>query len=89
MLILIITRFLDIFTTYLNINKWGIDVEGNPLVRKIMEQGYFLSYQMVVLGIIIVVAELIPKYKRIIYISTSTLSLLAVIINTYCFIFIR
>jgi len=89
MIILIITRLLDIFTTYLNINKWGIEVEGNPIIRKIMEQGFFIPYQMVFIGIIILIAEHLPKYKRIIYISISCISLIAVIINLFCFIFIR
>jgi hypothetical protein len=89
MAILILTRLLDIFTTYLNINKWGIDVEGNPIVRKIMEQGYFIPYQLCFIGIVILIAERIPKYRRIIYLSISSVSLLAIINNLFCFIFIR
>jgi hypothetical protein len=89
MIILIITRLLDIFTTYLNINKWGIEVEGNPIVRKIMEHGLFLPYQLCFIGIVILIAEHLPKYKRIIYISISCISLLAVVNNLFCFIFIK
>lgn len=89
MIILILTRLLDIFTTYLNINKWGIEVEGNPIVRKIMEQGLFIPYQMCFIGIIILIAERVPKYKRIIYLSISCISLIAFINNLFCFIFIK
>jgi hypothetical protein len=89
MIILIITRILDIFTTYLNINKWGIDVEGNPLIRSAMEKGLFIPAQLFAVGIIILIAEYLPKYKTIIYGSISSISLLAILINTYCYIFIR
>lgn len=89
MIILIITRLLDIFTTYLNINKWGTGVEGNPIVREVMDKVFFIPYQMFFLGVIILVAEQLPKYKRIIYISISCLSLLAIINNLFCFMFIR
>ena len=88
MIILIITRLLDIFSTYLNINKWGIDVEGNPVVRMIMEKGLFIPYQLFCLGLIIFIAELLPRYKRIIYISISCISLVVFINNLFCFIFI-
>lgn len=85
MILLILTRLLDIISTLLNVNKWGWDVEGNPAVRKIGEQGYFLYYQAFVTIFIILIAELCPKYKRIIYVSVSVLSLLASISNLYCY----
>lgn len=89
MFILILTRLLDVFSTYLNINRWGIGVEGNPIVRKIMEIGLFIPYQMFFIGLIILIAEHLPKYKRIIYISISCVSLIAFVNNLFCFIFIK
>ena len=89
MIVLLITRLLDMFTTYLNINKWGYGVEGNPLIRELMERGLFIPGQFFMIGLITVLAEALPKYKRIIYVSISSLSLVAVAINTYCFIFIK
>jgi len=89
MIILILARILDIWSTYININKWGIDVESNPIVREIIKRGLFIPYQMSCIGIIILIAEHLPKYKRIIYISISCVSLVAFINNLFCYIFIR
>jgi len=89
MLLLIIARLLDIFTTYLNINKWGWGVEGNPLIAEVGRRGFFIPYQLFMLGGIIVIAELLPKYKRIIYVSLIAISLMVTISNLFCFIFIK
>lgn len=89
MIILIITRLLDILTTYINIQKWGTSVEGNPIVREVIERGFFIPYQMFFVGIVILITEHLPKYKRIIYISISCISLIVFINNLFCFIFIR
>ena len=89
MIILIIARLLDIITTLLNVNKWGWGVEGNPIVRWTAEQGYFFYYQSMLVLIVIFIAEAIPKYRQIIYISVSCLSLIAMINNLFCFFFIK
>ena len=89
MLILIILRTLDVITNLLNINKWGLGVEGNPVMRMVMENGLFIPYQAFLTGLIIVIAELLSKYRRIIYLSISSISLLAVVNNLACFILIK
>lgn len=73
----------------ININKWGYEVEGNLITRLAMERGLFIPAQVFGIGLIIVVAELIPKYKQIIYISISSLSLLTSALNFYCYLFIK
>lgn len=88
MILLIVTRLLDIFSTLININKWGIEVEGNPIILAILEKGLFVPYQMFFLGLIILIAEALPKYKRIIYVAMSCISLIAVINNLFCYLFI-
>ena len=89
MIILIITRLLDIITTLLNVNKWGLDVEGNPIIRTLMYEGLFIPYQLLITGIIILIAELLPKYKNIIYISISAITIITIVNNLLCFIFIK
>lgn len=89
MIVLILARLLDAISTLLNVNQWGWDVEGNPLMRTIGERGLFIPYQLFITGIIIVIAELIPRYRRIVYLSVSSLSLLAILTNLYCFFFIK
>jgi len=89
MILLILARLADIYTTLLNVNKWGWDVEGNPLMMKIGQRGLFFPYQLFVLGFCIVIAEQIPKYKRIIYVSVSAISLLASASNLFCYWFIK
>jgi putative exporter of polyketide antibiotics len=89
MIILIIARILDIVTTLINTNKWGYSVEGNFIMRQIIEKGLFIPYQMFMIGFIILIAEIIPKYKRIIYISVSVLSLITSVNNLFCYFFIK
>jgi len=89
MIIFIIARMLDILSTLVNIKKWGYSVEGNPLVRQIFEKGLFIPYQMFVAGFIILLAELLPKYRRIIYVGISALSLIVCISNLFCYFFIK
>jgi hypothetical protein len=89
MILLIFTRILDLITTLLNTNKWGWEVEGNPVVQQIGIRGLFIPYQLFSVGVIIIVAELLPRYKRIIYVSMSSISLIVAGSNLFCFIFIR
>jgi len=89
MLLLLIARILDILTTYLNINKWGVEVEGNPLTMAIIQRGLFIPYQMIMFLVIVLVAELLPRYRKIIYVSLIAISLMVTISNLFCFIFIK
>lgn len=87
MTIFIITRLLDMVTTLLNVNNYGWDIEGNPLVRSIGEKGLFIPYELAIL-IITIIAINRFKYKDIVYLVFSGISMVAVIINLYCFFFI-
>ena len=89
MIVFIFFRFLDIYTTLLNVNRWGADVEGNLIVRKILERGLFVQWQILFMGLIVLIAEYIPKYRRIIYVSLSAFSLLASFNNLFCYWFIK
>jgi len=89
MIILILTRILDVYSTLINVNKWGYEVEGNPFIRGLMEKGLFIPAQIVGIILVIIIAELLPKYRKIIYISISAFSLLASIINFSCYFFIN
>ena len=85
----IIARMLDILSTLININKWGSSVEGNPLMRQVFEKGLFLPYQIFITTFIILLVEPWIKYKKIIYISLSILSLLVFVSNLLCYFFIK
>ena len=88
MLLLLITRFLDVFTTYLNTNKWGIGVEGNPFMLSLMEKGLFWWYQASMFLVIVLIAELLPRYRKIIYVSLSAISFIVAISNLFCYLLI-
>ena len=89
MIVLFIARLLDILTTYLNVGKWGWGVEGNPIISMIGNRGLFIPYQFFMFGLIVIIAELLPKYRKIIYISLSAISLMVAISNLFCFIYIK
>lgn len=89
MIILIITRILDLITTLLNTNKWGWDVECNPLMYEVGKRGLIIPYQILILVVIISIAELIPKYRKTIYVSMSTISLVVATSNLLCYLLIR
>lgn len=88
MIIFIITRILDIVTTLLNVNNFGWDVELNPWVRILGNKGLFVPYQIGLTLFTIFITNK-SRFKKQIYITLSIISLLAVCINTYCFIFIK
>lgn len=88
MLLLLITRLLDIFTTYLNTKKWGIGVEGNPFMLSLMEKGLFWWYQAFMFLVIVLIAELLPRYRKIIYVSLSAISFIVSISNLFCYLLI-
>ena len=86
MIIFIITRILDVVTTLLNIQKYGTwDVEMNPLVKSIGEQGIysFMAYQFTVIILAMVIVDRF-KYKKFVFGTFSIISMLAVAINIYC-----
>jgi len=84
MILLIITRILDVITTILNINKYGgWGVELNPTMRWIGEKGLFIPYQILALILVILTTERL-KHKKTIYRVFSILSLVTIIINVYC-----
>jgi len=89
MLIFILSRVLDIVSTLINTHKWGIGVEGNPFVLEIMEKGLFIPYQFLMISVVIVIAEVFPRYKQIIYTVMATLNLLVFFNNLGCYLFIR
>lgn len=89
MMAFILLRILDVVTTLLNINKWGIGVEGNPLMRGVMGEGLFIPYQVLMTGTIIIVAESLLKYRRIIYVGLSVLSLFIAVNNLCCYLLIK
>ena len=86
MIIFIITRILDVVTTLLNIQKYGTwDVEMNPLMKHIGEQGIypFMAYQLLVVILAVVVIDRF-KYKNFVFGVFSIISMIAVAINIYC-----
>ena len=86
MIIFIITRILDVVTTLLNIQKYGTwDVEMNPLVKSIGEQGIysFMAYQLLVVVLAIVLVDKF-RIRNLVYISFSIISMIAVIVNIWC-----
>jgi hypothetical protein len=88
MKLFILTRILDVLTTLLNTNKYGASVEGNPLMEQIMIRGLFIPYQIFMTGMFILLAEAVPKYKKISYFSMSLLSLFFILSNLFCYLFI-
>ena len=88
MIIFIITRILDVFTTLLNVNNFGWDVEINPWLRNLGEKGLFIPYQIGLTLFAILITNR-SKFKKQIYLTLSIISLIAVCINTYCYIFIK
>jgi len=90
LIFLIITRILDITTTLIDVNEFGIEMEGNPIIRKTLELGLFIPYQIFMLIVIVLVAGMFKKkYRKIIYLIISILGLLSSILNLYCYLFIR
>ena len=87
MIIFIITRILDVITTYMNIFKWG-NTEGNPFMRILIDKHLLIPYQFMITLAIIWLLEIFPKYKNIIYISLSILGILTIIVNIYSYLFI-
>jgi hypothetical protein len=89
MYLLILSRILDVFTTYLNVNKWGWDVEGNIFMRNLGESGWFIPYQIIVVLFLIILLERLPKWKGIIYKVLTIMSLLVAISNFVIYLTIR
>jgi hypothetical protein len=90
LIFLIITRILDITTTLIDVNEFGIEMEGNPIIRKTLELNLFIPYQIFMLIVIVLVAGMFQKkYRKIIYLIISILGLLGSILNLYCYLFIR
>lgn len=84
MIIFIILRILDTVTTLLNVQKYGgWGVELNPWMEKIGNKGLFIPYQIfiTVFGIIIIERS---RFKKQIYIALCLVSLIAVLVNSYC-----
>lgn len=88
MIIFITLRILDVITTFLNVNNFGWDIESNPWMKFIGEKGLFIPYQI---GITVIALYFIEKskYKKQMYSVLSLISIIAVLINSYCFFFIR
>lgn len=82
----IITRLLDMITTLLNIKKYGNwEVEMNPFVRQIGNNGIytFLAYQFGVMIFAILLVDRF-KYKDLVFIPLSIITMVSVVINIYC-----
>lgn len=86
MRIFVVLRLLDILTTILNINKYGgWEVELNPLMRFIGGYGTLpvVAYQLLMtLFAVLVIGRF--KYRKFVFGALSSVSLVAVVINTYC-----
>ena len=82
----IITRLLDILTTLMVVGRDGIEIEANPIIRKILAAGifHFLLYQA---AVVFLVCFLYPRSKiiRIAVRFVSWLSVLIVISNLFAY----
>jgi hypothetical protein len=86
MIIFIILRILDIITTLLNIKLYGgWEVELNPTMKWIGSKGLFIPYQILMIILSILIIERL-RFKKVIYISLSIISLFAVFINLFCLV---
>jgi uncharacterized membrane protein len=86
MIIFIILRILDIITTLLNIKLYGgWEVELNPTMKWIGSRGLFIPYQIIVVILAVLIIERL-RFKKVIYISLSIISLFAVLINLFCLV---
>lgn len=86
MIIFIILRILDIITTLLNIKLYGSwEVELNPTMKWIGSRGLFIPYQIIVVILAVLIIERL-RFKKVIYISLSIISLFAVLINLFCLV---
>lgn len=47
MIAFVILRLLDIWSTLLSVNEFGIDIETNPVSRFWLERGLFVPFQIV------------------------------------------
>lgn len=83
----IISRMLDIISTLINTNKWGWEVEGNPIQSALMAQGHFFTYQFViamwVIGVCLVIRS---RVMKTVLIGTTVLSVIVAIYNTIIFL---
>lgn len=90
MILFIFSRILDVISTYLNTKKYGWGVEGNILMQKVGEKGFFLPYQILMVILVILLLRHVPeKIRNSVYCILSVFSILVAISNFYCFIFIR
>ena len=89
MIFFILSRMLDVATTLLEINKWGYGIEGNPWVRVVMEKGLFIPYQILMTCVVILVAENLPKCRKVIYGGLTVLGLFVTVTNLGCYLFIK
>lgn len=83
---IITLRFLDIYTTFLNIEKHGgYEIEGNPIVRHALNLGGFplvIAYNILFLGVFAFFLGLKDKYVNLGIILFLILNFLIVISNT-------
>lgn len=84
----LITRILDIYTTLLGINKWGTDIEGNPVTKFMLENGLFFVWQFLWTAFALWFGN-ITIHKKLFFGMLSGASLLVAISNAYCYIFIN
>lgn len=91
-LIAFFANFLDYITTLLVVSQMGINHEGNPFMRELMQKGWFLFifYKLGVLSTVIACLVFISSYIRIlsVYIWTFSAMLFLVAIHNIVF-FVR
>lgn len=80
----IVLKTIDLLSTYLVIEKTGIEVEGNPIIRYSIEIFGNASYLLNFLLFIIVMAIALRRKSKIIMISVLIIMLAAVINNLIC-----
>lgn len=83
----VITRMLDVGSTYINTNKWGIDVEGNPIQLFFMNSGFFLEYQLIIaIWVVGLTLFLHNRVMKIVLFGATIMSLIVAIFNTIIFL---
>jgi hypothetical protein len=89
----ILSRFADVATTALNYVRFGGDVaEMSSINFKLMSLGlcYFLVYQIVVTGVILIFIDKLPnKISKIVLKAFSYISLIVSISNFVTFLLIK
>lgn len=84
----IVLRILDIISTLININLYGIGIETNPLMRFMLKNNIYLLWQGLMIGLLVYSYRWLKKNKlfRIGLTLFNILTAITVLSNFYLLI---